>query len=50
MDAPVLQRLENKSIPDLFSDFYRLQNNMQEPTGDHLRILNRVLRELEENP
>ena len=40
--------MENKSITELFSDFYRLQNNDQTPSEAHQRVLQRVLKELEE--
>ena len=42
--------MENKTVPELFSDFYRLQNNDQEPSDAHLKVLDKVLRELEETP
>ena len=44
------QSMENKTVPELFSDFYRLQNNDQEPSDAHLKVLDKVLRELEETP
>ena len=40
--------MENKTIPELFSDFYRLQNNDQAPGEAHQRVLMKVLKELEE--
>ena len=50
MDVDVLasQSLENKSIPQLFSDFYRLQNNDQELSPAHRQVIERVLKELEQ--
>ncbi|MBR5995567.1 MAG: exonuclease SbcCD subunit D [Eubacteriaceae bacterium] len=42
------QSMENKTVPELFSDFYRLQNNDREPSDAHMKVLDRVLRELEE--
>ena len=48
LNVTALQRMEEKSIPELFADFYALQNNEQTPTKAHMRILGRVLRELEE--
>jgi hypothetical protein len=32
----------------LFSDFYRLQNNDQDLTDAHRKVIDRVLKELEE--
>ena len=50
MDVDVLasQSLENKSIPQLFSDFYRLQSNDQELSPAHRQVIERVLKELEQ--
>ena len=48
IDVLATQRMENKTIPELFNDFYRLQNNGQEPGEAHRKILNQVLKELEE--
>ena len=50
IDVMALQSMENKTIPELFSDFYRLQNNDREPGKEHMKVLNKVLRELEEKP
>ena len=51
MDLDVLgtQGIENKTITDLFSDFYRLQNNNQDLTDAHRKVLEKVLKEMEEN-
>lgn len=43
------QRMENKSVAELFEDFYRLQNNDQPPSAAHTALLEKVLKELEEN-
>ncbi len=48
MDVLATQSMENKSIPELFSDFYRLQNNDQDLTDAHRKVIDRVLKELEE--
>lgn len=50
MDVDVLatQSMENKTIPELFSDFYRLQNNDQELSEAHRKVIDRVLKEMEE--
>ena len=42
--------MENKSVAELFSDFYRLQNNDQPPGDMHMQVLNKVIKELEEQP
>ena len=49
MDIDVLAReqMESKSIPELFSDFYRLQNNDVAPGERHLEMLTAILKELE---
>ena len=51
MDLDVLaaESMENKSITELFSDFYRLQNNDQDLSDAHRKIIDRVLKEMEEN-
>lgn len=50
MDVDVLARdqMESKSVPELFSDFYRLQNNDVAPGERHIEMLTAILRELEE--
>ena len=50
VDVLATQSMENKTVPELFGDFYRLQNNDQEPSDAHLKVLDKVLRELEETP
>lgn len=49
-DVDVLAResMENKSVQELFSDFYRLQNNDQPPSDLHMKVLNKALKEWEE--
>jgi hypothetical protein len=44
------ESMENKSIDELFCDFYRMQNNDQPPGEAHRKILEKVIRELEEMP
>ena len=39
--------MEDKTIPELFSDFYRMQNNDQAPSEAHQKVLMKVLKELE---
>lgn len=50
VDVLATQSMENKTVPELFSDFYRLQNNDQAPGEAHMKVLDKVLRELEETP
>ena len=49
MDIDVLAReqMESKSVPELFSDFYRLQNNDVAPGERHIEMLTAILKELE---
>ena len=48
VDISAARELEKKTVSELFSDFYRLQNNDQAPGEAHQRVLEKVLRELEE--
>ena len=50
MDVDVLaaQSMENKTVLELFSDFYRLQNNDQDLSDAHRKVMTRVLKEMEE--
>ena len=48
LDVQAVQRMESKSVPELFCDFYRLQNNDQQPGEAHLQVIEKVLKELEE--
>ncbi|MBQ2699685.1 MAG: exonuclease SbcCD subunit D [Clostridia bacterium] len=50
LDVSASQRLENKTIDQLFEDFYRFQNNDQAPSPQHMKVLRKVIRELEETP
>lgn len=50
LDVSASQRLENKTIDQLFEDFYRFQNNDQAPSPQHMKVLHKVIRELEETP
>lgn len=50
LDVKAAESLESKSIAELFSDFYRLQNNDQAPGDMHMQVLDKVIRELEETP
>lgn len=47
LDVLATEAMENKSVTELFSDFYRKQNNDQSPSGKHLQVLDKVLKELE---
>ncbi len=48
VDVRATQSMENKTVSELFSDFYRLQNNDHAPGEAHQRVLEKVLKELEE--
>ena len=48
VDVLATQAMENKTVLELFDDFYRLQNNDQAPGEAHRQILQGVLEELEE--
>ena len=50
VDIDVLAKdsMENKSVAELFSDFYRLQNNDQLPSEAHMKVLEKALKELED--
>ena len=50
VDVQNLGSLENKTVAELFSDFYRLQNNDQMPGEKHMQVLEKVIKELEETP
>lgn len=48
VDVQNLGSLENKTVAELFSDFYRLQNNDQAPGEKHMQVLEKVIKELED--
>lgn len=48
IDVLAKDSMENKDLPTLFSDFYRLQNNDQAPSNAHMRELEKLLKELED--
>lgn len=50
LDVKATDVMESKSVAELFSDFYRLQNNDQLPGEAHMQVLNKVIKELEEEP
>jgi len=50
LDVKATENMENKSVLELFEDFYRLQNNDQLPGDMHMQVLGKVIRELEEKP
>ena len=50
LDVKATDVMESKSVAELFSDFYRLQNNDQLPDEAHMQVLNKVIKELEEEP
>ncbi|MBE5801830.1 MAG: exonuclease SbcCD subunit D [Clostridiales bacterium] len=49
MDVLATQSMEDKSVSELFADFYRLQNNDQPPGPAYMKVLDKVLKELEED-
>ena len=49
-DVLAAERMESKPVDELFADFYTLQHNGQAPGEEHMRVVRRVLRELEETP
>ena len=48
MDVLATQSMEEKTVQELFSDFYRLQNNDQDLSDAHRKVIDKVLREMEE--
>lgn len=42
------ENVENKDISQLFADFYRMQNNDADPTPEHMEVLEKVLKKLED--
>ena len=50
LDVRAAEAMENKTVAELFADFYRLQNNDQLPGEMHMQVLEKVIRELEETP
>ena len=50
LDIKATEAMENKSVAELFADFYCLQNNGQRPGEKHMQVINKVIRELEEKP
>lgn len=50
LDVRAAETMENKTVAELFADFYRLQNNDQLTGEMHMQVLEKVIRELEETP
>lgn len=50
LDVKAVDTIKNKTVAELFSDFYRLQNNDQPPGEKHMQIINKIITELEETP
>lgn len=48
MEVRGAEQVENKSAEELFIDFFRTAKNGESPTEAHMRILERVLQELED--
>ncbi len=49
MDISPDNNIENKSVMDLFSEFFMLQNGGQTPSDKHLSVIEEILKEMEEN-
>lgn len=47
-DVTVRAEVENRTVDELFVDFYRSRNNDQPPSDLHMQVLLRALRELED--
>ena len=47
-DVLANEKVEEKDVKDLVTDFYRLQNNGASPTEEQLALLEEVLKEMEE--
>ena len=50
LDILATSSMENKTVQELFQDFYRMQNNDQPPNEKHMQVLDKVILELEEKP
>ncbi len=50
LDVKATADMESKTVAELFCDFYRLQNNDLLPDEAHMKELNKVIKELEEQP
>ena len=48
MDITPDNNIENKSVMDLFSEFFMLQNGGQTPSDKHLSVIEEILKEMEE--
>lgn len=48
-DVTAADSLEDKSVLELFSDFYRTQNNDREPSEAHMQLLTGILKEMEDD-
>ena len=48
IDVLAREEMENKSTVELFSDFYSLQNNDVAPDARQIKMLERILKEMEE--
>ena len=47
-DTANIESVENKSVTELFEEFYRLQSGGEAPSDEHLKIFNEILRCVEE--
>ena len=48
MEAETAESIENKSKLELFNDFYQLQNNGTEPDSAQVKIMEEIMKELED--
>lgn len=48
LDITAAENIENKTVTELFSDFYRLQNNGQAPGPAHRKEMEKILEKIEE--
>ena len=46
-DINTVNDVESKSVEELFSEFYRLQNGGQEPTDGHMSLIQKILSDME---
>ena len=47
MDVSQGNDIENKSVMDLFREFYGLQNGGQAPSEKHISVIEEILKEME---
>ena len=50
LDVDPRGRMEEKTLPELFSDFYSLKNSGREMSETHRKVIEKLFREMEETP